>query len=55
MTRHSDPRLGETTYKLTNISRTEPDHSLFELPAGYTLKEEPTPARLRLKKPAGEQ
>jgi hypothetical protein len=55
MTRHSDPRLGETTYKLTNISRTEPDHSLFELPAGYTLKEETTPARLRLKKPAGEQ
>lgn len=55
MTRHSDPRFGETVYKLTNISRIEPDHSLFELPAGYTLKEETTPARLRLKKPAGEQ
>jgi hypothetical protein len=37
MTKHSDPRFGETTYRLTNISRGEPDHSLFELPAGYTI------------------
>ena len=34
MTRHSDPRLGETTYKLTNINRTEPAKTLFEVPAG---------------------
>ena len=39
MTRHSDPRSGETTYKLTNINRTEPAKSLFEVPAGYTVKE----------------
>ncbi len=39
MTRHSDPRSGETTYKLTNINRTEPAKSLFEVPAGYTIKE----------------
>ena len=38
MTRHSDPRMGETTYKLTNISRTEPAKSLFEVPADYTIK-----------------
>jgi hypothetical protein len=38
MTRHSDPRVGETTYRLTNISRTEPAKSLFELPAGVTIK-----------------
>ena len=55
MTRHSDPRFGETTYKLTNISRTEPDRSLFELPGGYTLKEDSTPKQFRLRKPAGEQ
>jgi len=55
MTRHSDPRFGETTYKLANISRTEPDRSLFELPAGYTLKEETMRPRVRMKKPAGEQ
>jgi hypothetical protein len=41
MTRHSDPRLGETTYKLTNINRTEQPKSLFEVPAGYTVKEGP--------------
>jgi hypothetical protein len=55
MTRHSDPRFGETTYKLTNISRTEPDHSLFELPSGYTLREENLPQKIRMKKPADMQ
>ena len=41
MTRHSDPRTGETTYKLTNINRTEPAKSLFEVPSDYTIKESP--------------
>ena len=39
MTRQSDPRTGETTYKLTNINRVEPVKSLFEVPPGYTVKE----------------
>jgi hypothetical protein len=39
MTRHSDPRTGETTYRLTNINRAEPEKTLFEVPAGYTIKE----------------
>ena len=39
MTRHSDPRSGETTYRLTNINRMEPAKSLFEVPADYTVKE----------------
>ena len=39
MSRHSDPRTGETTYKLTNINRAEPAKSLFEVPSGYTVKE----------------
>lgn len=38
MTRHSDPRTGETTYRLTNINRAEPDHSLFEVPSDYTMR-----------------
>ena len=38
MTRHSDPRTGETVYRLTNIVRGEPDRSLFEVPADYTIK-----------------
>lgn len=39
MTRHSDPRSGETTYRLTNISRAEPAAALFQVPSDYTLKE----------------
>lgn len=41
MTRHSDPRFGETTYKLTNVNRAEPAKSLFEVPSDYTIKEGP--------------
>ena len=41
MTRHSDPRTGESTYKLTNVNRTEPAKSLFEVPSDYTVKEGP--------------
>ena len=39
MTRHSDPRHGETVYRLTNINRGEPARTLFEVPADYKLKE----------------
>lgn len=39
MTRHSDPRSGDTTYRLTNIVRAEPDPSLFMVPADYTVKD----------------
>jgi hypothetical protein len=39
MTRHSDPRMGETVYKLTNVNRAEPAHSFFEVPSDYTVKE----------------
>jgi len=35
--RHTDPRFGEQTYKLTNINRTEPDPSLFKVPSGYKV------------------
>ncbi|HEX3252275.1 MAG TPA: hypothetical protein VHS05_22755 [Pyrinomonadaceae bacterium] len=41
MSRHSDPRTGEATYKLTNINRTEPAKALFEVPPGYTIKDGP--------------
>jgi hypothetical protein len=39
LTKHSDPRTGENTYRLQNIVRAEPDRSLFTVPADYTLKE----------------
>ncbi len=44
MTRHSDPRSGETTYRLTNIARTEPAAALFQVPTDYTVREAGGPA-----------
>jgi hypothetical protein len=38
LTKHSDPRSGETTYRLLNIVRAEPDRSLFTVPPDYTIK-----------------
>jgi hypothetical protein len=38
--KHSDPRVGDSEYRLTNISRAEPARSMFEVPVGYTLREE---------------
>ncbi len=40
MTRSSDPRSGETVYKLTNLRRVDPPRSLFEVPSDYTLSED---------------
>jgi hypothetical protein len=37
MSRQSDPRFGETTYRLTNITRAEPSPQLFEIPADFTI------------------
>ncbi len=36
MTPRSDPRTGDTTYRLTNIVRAEPDPALFQVPPGFT-------------------
>ena len=41
MTKHTDPRSGESITKYTGIQRAEPDSALFQVPAGYTLREEP--------------
>jgi hypothetical protein len=38
--RHTDPRFGEQIYRLTNISRSEPDRSLFAPPADYKIVSE---------------
>jgi hypothetical protein len=39
MTRHSDPRSGETTYRLRDILRVEPDQSFFTVPPDYTIQQ----------------
>jgi len=53
LSRHADPRQGENTYRLTGISRKEPDKSLFEIPSSYTVQDTPSigPDRLILRKP----
>lgn len=40
MTRHADPRVGETVYRLTNIIRAEPSPDLFTVPADYKVSDE---------------
>jgi hypothetical protein len=37
MSRHTDPRTGEETFKLTSVSRSEPPPYLFQIPAGYQV------------------
>jgi hypothetical protein len=42
MTRRSDPRFGETVYRLTGIVRAEPSPDLFQVPPDYTVEEPPS-------------
>lgn len=37
----TDPRMGTTTYRLTNIQRAEPSPDLFQVPSDYTVHELP--------------
>jgi len=39
LSKHNDPRFGETVYRLTNINRAEPAQSLFEVPPDYKVEE----------------
>jgi hypothetical protein len=41
MSTTTDPRMGQTTYRLINISLDEPAHSLFEVPADYQVSDAP--------------
>jgi len=39
LTERKDPRFGDTSYRLLNVTRTDPDASLFQVPADYTIKD----------------
>jgi hypothetical protein len=41
--RRSDPRMGEQTFRLTNIVRAEPSPSLFTVPADFKIVDGPQP------------
>ncbi|HAX41595.1 MAG TPA: hypothetical protein PLF84_08570 [Bryobacteraceae bacterium] len=51
--KHVDPRFGETNYRLVNVVRAEQPRSLFEVPAGYELKEMPAAVNFRMQKLEG--
>lgn len=39
LSKHTDPRFGISTYQLTNIQRTEPPVSMFQVPSDYFVEE----------------
>ncbi|HYE74880.1 MAG TPA: hypothetical protein VEF04_16185, partial [Blastocatellia bacterium] len=42
MSKTTDPRFGENSYRLQNIIRSEPSPSLFQIPSDYTVNEGPS-------------
>jgi hypothetical protein len=52
LTKHSDPRTGQTTYSLSNITRGEPRPGLFDVPADYTVQDQIYKLRMRTPGPA---
>jgi len=47
--KRSDPRIGEQTFRLTNIMRAEPNLSLFTVPADFRIVDDPAPIVYRTK------
>jgi hypothetical protein len=41
--KQSDPRFGVTTYEVTTLNRSNPAHSLFEVPPDYQIRKAPEP------------
>lgn len=48
---NSNPRTGDHISRLTNISRAEPDASLFQPPPGYTIVDDKDSVTLTVKRP----
>ena len=44
LVKHDDPRSGHQTVTITQVNRSEPEETLFEIPADYRIVDE-TPAR----------
>ena len=47
--KRSDPRMGEQTFRLSNIARTEPNPSLFTVPADFKMVDASQPVIYRAK------
>jgi len=50
MSKNSDPRMGDRTTRLTNVSRAEPDPALFMIPSGYSVVDEKDSVTMILKR-----
>lgn len=48
LVKHSDARMGEVVYRLSDINREEPDASLFQVPSDYTVENGPMVFKKRL-------
>jgi hypothetical protein len=55
MSKRSDPRTGDMVYRLTQLDRSEPAATLFQVPSDYTVKDMDTKIRRARKPPEPEQ
>lgn len=39
LTQHSDPRMGQSSYRMLGINRAEPNPTLFQVPSDYIIRE----------------
>ena len=51
LTKRKDPRSGESTMQLKNISRAEPEYSLFQPPPDYKVVDETGPFDITITMP----
>lgn len=54
MSKRTDPMTGDSVTQFTDIQRGEPDPALFQVPAGYTVKEGGPAVRIRTFRRAGQ-
>jgi hypothetical protein len=52
LSKNTDPRYGETTTTLKNVSLSEPDPSLFQPPPGYQIVDENGSFRITVPRPS---
>ncbi|MBS1827567.1 MAG: hypothetical protein JST93_19790 [Acidobacteria bacterium] len=46
----NDPQIGETIYRVQNLRRSEPDASLFKIPADFKIVENSAPAVFKMRR-----
>jgi hypothetical protein len=55
LSKRNDPRFGETVFRLTNIKRTEPEPSLFQVPSDFKTEHGVPLAPMRMRRPRSAQ